>query len=406
VKYEINRAKFLPHQLAWWDLPNRMKALVGGYGCGKTYIGAMRLLKLSYVNSGIPGMYISPTYPLAEKTIIPTLKEIMERAGISFTHNQQKHQFTINDWDGQFWIGSGEKPDSLRGPNLWGGGIDEPFIQKREVLEQLLARTRHPNAQHREIFLTGTPEQLNWGYEICTERAKDYDLGMVVGSTLDNTHLPKDYTDSLLSAYNENQIAAYVHGQFVNLTKGRVYDQFDRTKHLIERNDLARLPVVVGMDFNVEKMTCSLAYKGTNWIHVFKQIVLRNSNTFELAHELKRIAPNVTIYPDPAGRSRASNATKSDHQILRDNGFNVIAPKAHDPVKEGVNNVNALLKNMLLTVDPSCQDLISDLERCVWKQGDIDKTDPERTHSSDGLRYLVTGTFPIRKQVVGTIERW
>ena len=55
-----------------------------------------------------------------------------------------------------------------------------------------------------------------------------------------------------------------------------------------------------------------------------------------------------------------------------------------------------------LFVDPRCRQLIKDLEQVGWKEdangnvlGQIDKRDPERTHVSDALGYLIEEEFGI-----------
>jgi len=111
VKFKILKENMLPHQRRWWDLPNFVKLMVGGYGSGKTYIGALRSLYLSYLNAPQPGMYVSPSHNLGQKTIIITLKEIMDKAGMNYTYNQLKGEFIISNWNGRIWIGSGDKPD-------------------------------------------------------------------------------------------------------------------------------------------------------------------------------------------------------------------------------------------------------------------------------------------------------
>ena len=42
------------HQRDWWALPNFIKALVGGYGSGKTLIGSKRIIALALVNAPCP----------------------------------------------------------------------------------------------------------------------------------------------------------------------------------------------------------------------------------------------------------------------------------------------------------------------------------------------------------------
>jgi PBSX family phage terminase large subunit len=238
VKFFIDSKGFIDHQKRFWDLQNYIKILVGGYGSGKTYIGALRLMYLSYLNQGIPVMYVSPSYKMAKRTIIPTLKGIMNRSGVTYTHNKTENEIRILNWNGKIWIGSGDDPQGLLGQELAAIGIDEPFIQSKDVFDIGISRVRHPEAAKREIFLTGTPESLNWGYDIALNNEDQYDVGVVFGDTLDNPHLPDQYKESLLETYSQEMVDAYVHGKFVNLQQGRVYKNFDRDIHVVERPGL------------------------------------------------------------------------------------------------------------------------------------------------------------------------
>jgi hypothetical protein len=56
-----------------------------------------------------------------------------------------------------------------------------------------------------------------------------------------------------------------------------------------------------------------------------------------------------------------------------------------------------------LAVDPKCKQLILDFERVHWKSdangntlGDIDKSDPQRSHLSDALGYMIAYDFGMR----------
>ena len=398
MKFRIRKKSFLPHQLQWWDLDTFYKILVGGYGSGKTYIGALRCLYLSYLNAPHPGMYVSPTWGLATKTIILTMKEIMVRAEIDFTFNQHRGEFVIHNWGGRIWIGSGDRPPSLYGVNLAFAGIDEPFIQRKEVFDQMVARVRVPQATHREIFLTGTPEQMNWGWKL-TNRT-DLDMGIVFGSTLANDYLPQQYKDNLMVTYSPEQIDAYVYGKFVNLTQGRVYREFDRSDHVAKRGKM-ELPIGIGMDFNVDAMSAIVFYKGPNWLHVFDEIRLKNSNTFEMCEVLKDKYPSGVVYPDATGAARRSSATQSDHDIIKKAGFKIRTPRKNPPVRDRVNAVNKLIRDGNFSCE-NCTNLIMDLEQNVWKSGDVDKTDPEQTHASDAVGYAINFLFPIRSRLAIT----
>ncbi len=401
--FKIKSGNFLKHQKEWWELPNYIKLLVGGFGCGKTYISALRAIWLSYVNSGIPVLYVSPSYKFAKRTIIPTLRGILTRANIEFKHNKTDNDIRISNWNGIIWIGSGDDPDSLRGQNLAAGLIDEPFIQDRMVFDIVMSRIRHPKAKHRELGMVGTPEELNWGHEIAMNDGNKRDVGLVYGSTMDNQHLPDQFKKSLTDSYSEEMVDAYIHGKFVNLSKGRVYKPFDREKHCVHRKDLENLPVIAGIDFNVDYMTAILMRKAPTFLHIFDEIRLSNSNTFELADALQEKYPRIAVYPDASGSARRSSSTQSDHDILRQSGFQVFSHRSNPPVRQRVNSVNRLLMRGLLTVE-NCPNLTADLERNVWRSGDIDKRDIAMTHAGDALGYPVNYLFPIVQQNFGEIS--
>jgi len=118
----------------------------------------------------------------------------------------------------------------------------------------------------------------------------------------------------------------------------------------------------------------------------------------------------VQLYGDAAGGSR-STAGKSDYEVIRDffrteTGFRVThkVRSTNPPVRDRVNAVNAMLCNSYgirrLSIDPRCRQLIRDLERVSWKADNhgnlgaqLDKSNPELTHTSDALGYLVEREF-------------
>ena len=76
-------------------------------------------------------------------------------------------------------------------------------------------------------------------------------------------------------------------------------------------------------------------------------------------------------------------------------------------IKDRVNAVNALLCNVSgkrrLFVDPKCRELIRDFKQVKWNRdsagnptGDLDKSDWQRTHTSDALSYCIAKEFGLR----------
>jgi len=92
------------------------------------------------------------------------------------------------------------------------------------------------------------------------------------------------------------------------------------------------------------------------------------------------------VIPDSTARNRKTSG-KSDINILKENGFNVVA--THNPfVRDRTNNLNRLFEADRIKISTKAKKLINDLERVSWKDGKLDqKTDPLLTHISDCLGY-------------------
>ena len=191
---------------------------------------------------------------------------------------------------------------------------------------------------------------------------------------LDKRTFEQEYLASFLTAANR---AAY---------------NFNRDIHCKVMDKSPRL--FWGVDFGVASyMTAVLCCENTaGEVFVFDEIGLQNSNTFELAKLMQQKAPNLPVYPDPAGKARTSNSTKSDHMILREAGFSVISKKANPTQKDRLNALNKMLEDangkVRLFINPECKNLIRDLELCTMENGQILKTET-LSHFLDALCYVM-----------------
>ena len=193
-------------------------------------------------------------------------------------------------------------------------------------------------------------------------------------------------------------------------TGNRAAYNFNRDTHCTKASELSNM-LWWGIDFNVDYMTAVLACQYTDsTIHFFDEIRLKNSNTDELAIEMKKIAPDIECYPDPAGKARSTTSRRSDHQILRDHGFFIRAKASHPSHIDRLNALNRKLRDaeskIGMTVDPSCVYLIKDLEQCQRdKRGGLDKSQIELTHALDACSYAISHKWPIRK-MIGKSMSW
>lgn len=454
-----------PSQRKFWELPNFIRGFIGGYGSGKTVQLCKRMISLAVHNAPIPVAIVSPTYAVARQTVVASLRTLLQsldwwfqywseppgggtpllRKRIEWKEKKSapyefeiaihdeglaKNGKRIRSMKGTILIYSGENPEKLKGPNLAAAGIDEPFIQDFEVFEQMVVRCRHPRARKRELNLTGTPEQLNWGYDLFEgELTTKYpDVGLVQASTLENLALPASYIQTLLSAFDDKVAQAYLHGLFVNLATGLVYYGFDRRENVVDIPAPPGASLFAGMDFNVNPMAATVGWYsgGRNpHVHYFDEIELPNSDTPEMCSKLAAlygrggaVRPNASlgdsdieylhsplrqIMPDSnAGRATNAPGGKTDYDLIEEAGFEVEKRIGGNPLKRDRFNIaNGLLRakggKVRLTFSPRCKKLIKYQQ--LYSHELLHKESQKRmSHLLDARDYPLVSLFPSSRE--------
>ena len=104
---------------------------------------------------------------------------------------------------------------------------------------------------------------------------------------------------------------------------------------------------------------------------------------------------NYYAYPDATGAARHSSARYSDIDIIKRAGFQIRVKHINPLVVNRVNAMNKALQDNLI-IDPSCNNLINDLERTTNKPNtrEIDKSNKSLTHLTDALGYSIEWEYP------------
>lgn len=403
-----------PKQLEWWDLPNFIRLFVGGYGAGKTNVISKRMIGLALINAPAPVACVSPTFPMARETTILTIAELLEgkrsllgkKFWWKYYHNNNQFKIKYRGRTGRIIIYSGDNPMRLKGPNLAAAGIDEPFIQDIEVFKQIIARIRHPGAVQRELCLTGTPESLNWGYDLCEGELKDdHDVGVVQCSTRQNLALDSGYVERLEASLSDREAEAYVDGAFMNLQLGQIYHAFDPKENVRVEDAPEDALIGGGMDFNVDPMSAALFWQKGERIHFFDEYESPNADTEYLCSEIRDDYGELvtTMFPDASGAFRKTNSPggKSDFHYIEEAGFDIEAPAKNGLVKDRYNAMNAALKarsgQVKMTVSPKCKKLIKYLTLCTHSQK---KKQKAMGHLLDAAGYPVCRLFPVTRETL------
>lgn len=217
----------LPAQKAFIGSTSDIVVYLGGFGAGKTKGLSQKATILGLMNAPTSGVIIGPTYALVRDVLFETFKQLYMEADVSYELNKTTFTMVVEDTF-QIFFRSGDDPGRIIGTNAGWGGMDEPAKQEEEVAKMLLGRIRDQRAIQRQMFLSGTPEGFNWFHRWCTD--PDLNIEVIRAKTTDNPYLGDNYIKNLRTMYTEEEIRAYINGEFVQFrgawykTESRVYD--------------------------------------------------------------------------------------------------------------------------------------------------------------------------------------
>jgi len=381
---------------------HRFKVVVAGRRFGKTYLALMWLC-LGEIEANERRWFIAPTYRQGKMIAFPVLRQIFrDRAKV----NESELKVTLSN-GAEICIKGADNEDSLRGAGLNRVVLDEYAMFKNHVWQEIVLPML-ATTQGDAMFI-GTPDGYNSLYDLYLKGQSDPEWMSWQYTTIEGGFVEDSEIDRLKSNMDGRLYRQEMEASF-ETTGNRAAYNFDRDIH-IKKADGLTTERFIGMDFNVDYMSAVIACVYTDGtIHYYDEIRQSNSNTEAMSREMRKRWGLHPIFPDPAGKARSTTSNRSDHQILKDNGFQVIARVAHPTQKDRLSALNRMLLDakdrVKMTIDPSCKYLIKDLEQTQRdKKGGISKKDDAMTHFLDACSYYIELKHPI-VQRVGTSVAW
>lgn len=280
-----------------------------------------------------------------------------------------------------------------------------PYKSIQVALTRLAERNE---LKKKAYYDQNPPSKKHWSYwlfekhldpvdNVPVDKDKYTSLLMNPKDNLDN--IDPEYITEILDNLPEAQRKRFKDGEFTTDDDGAAYYAFDRDKHVKQVDKSFHTGQrCIGMDFNVQPMTAVIGHYVNKKFYIISEAYLENSDTFKMStHLIKNGHRGANIYPDSTGSNRKTSGI-SDHQILQNDGFKIQFTR-NPLVVDRVNNINRLLREERIIIDPSCKKLINDLEKVSWKDGSLDqKTDKMITHISDALGYWCWALEPLRME--------
>jgi hypothetical protein len=404
--------------------------ILGGFGSGKTRSIPLRWMYLiewrnKHQKIKCKIMIVEPTTEMIRDILVSPLQHYYHRSAKNYDIYYRGYKFTA-------MFRSSDNPASLTGKSVTDIIIDEfdktkSIKDQRDIWTESIARIRQ--AEYGTVGVVTTPEGFKYTYELwgdCEHREKE-NFTLIRAKTYENQFLPKDYIQNLYNQYSKELVEQYIEARFINISLGKAYSNFNRNRHIRKLAIDYTLPLYFTFDFNINPMSTSICQIRTGQlkeqqqvIQVVKVINTRNSTAEKqcivLKDYLKEIQFNGTlIITGDATKVHTVTSNLTNWEIVKHHFPTAIfrLRESNPAVIDRVNSVNSKLLNSYGNVgiyinEVDCNPLIKDLEQVSWVEGksDIDKKNPELTHNSDNLGYLVWNEFAFIQPNIAKIGRY
>jgi len=416
-KLNIPQAKFIA-------MPQKFRAMVCGFGTGKTWGGSSALCKHVWEWPRINSGYFAPTYSHIRDIFYPTIEEVAFDWGLRVdikTSDKEVHFYSGSKYRSTTICRTLDNPSNIVGFKIGHGLIDEfdllPTPKAMLAWRKILARMRYNvDGLKNGIDIATTPEGFRATYDLFVKAIRDKpslasSYGIVHGSTYDNEkNLPDDYIQSLVDSYPPQLIQAYLKGQFVNLNSGSVYPNFDRLLNHTNETIKPHEQLHVGMDFNVNRMA-AIIHVIRDGLPLALAEITKVADTPAMIKLLTERYENhkITVYPDASGQSRKTvNSTETDHTLIRSAGFTLLVNPANPAIRDRVMSMNAMFCNgsgerrYKVNTD-NCPNYTELLEKQAYDvNGQPEKDNTEDPIDAGG--YFIAHRYAIAKRIAKAVK--
>ena len=392
----------------------RFRVLISGRRFGKTYLCITEMMK--YASKPKQKIwYVAPTFKMAKEIAWASLKEMLNQFNWIEDINETTMTITIRKSNSTISLKGADNYDSLRGSGINFLILDEfADIDKRAWFEVLRASVADTLGS---VLFCGTPKGYgNWSYEMYLKGKQDDEWDSYQFTTIQGGMVTPEEIEQAKQDIDIRTFRQEFEGTFENYA-GSVYYNFHPVDNVVKPREIDwTKPLHLGVDFNVDPMSCCVAQIEKEKLYFIDEIVIYGSNTDELVQEIRdRYGSKAQIiaYPDPASKQRKTSAGgRTDLSILQNAGFKVKVKHKHPAIRDRVNAVNSRLKDSKgdrhIFVCNNLKVLIKGLTRQIYKENtNIPDKEDGFDHMNDALGYMIDYLKPLTTQArFNSPTRW
>ena len=392
----------------------RFRCVVAGRRGGKTFLGIRELCRFASQPRQMV-WFLTNSRQQSKALVWHKLKRKLRQ--LHWLDSSNETELTLSLRNGsKICLKSAEQGENLRGESLNFCVIDE-FCDID--LERIWATIVRPSLSDQlgHAMLIGTPKAGNqYARDLFDRHLSDPNWASFSYTTLEGGFVSEEEVaqarrDLAPKIFRQEYEASWEY--LGNL----IFDEFgDHNIQSVERPRESE-PIIIGLDFNVSIMTAQVGRKTQQGLEYFDEIVLRDTNTQEMADEIRLRYPKnpITVYPDASGSARKTSAGgATDHNILYNRQLKVSANPSNPTVRDRINCANSLFfqrsdGTTRFRIDPRCQHTIKSFRNWTYKENSVGLPDKESgwDHACDSASYPIAYLYPIlRNTEPRPAQRW
>ena len=388
-----------------FNCDKRFRVLVAGRRFGKSYLSCIELLKGAIAKPGETFFYCAPTYRMAKDIAWKALKKLVPKVWIESKNETDLRLDLING--SSIELKGTENAMALRGRSLSGVVLDEAAFMGSEVWFEVI-RPALADKQGWALFISTPDGTASWFYDLWCYVASDPtdEWKRWSFTTIEGGNVPKEEVEAARAQLDERTFKQEFEASFENLT-GLVAVSFGDENISTKAEDINVMPLLLGVDFNVDPMSGICAVKKDDTLYVFDEIIMTGgATTWDFAEEVTRrygVDRRIMACPDPTGGARkTAGVGATDHAILRRSGFNVSSPKAPWKIRDKITAVNTALLDASGSrrtfIHPRCKQLIKSLRTLTYAPNTgLPNKNLGVDHAFDAFGYLCLQQFNLAK---------
>ena len=321
---------------------SRFKVVAAGRRYGKSYLSTYIILTKALQKQG-NYFFISPTFQQSRQIIWDILKD-KTRNQIATKVNESRLEIELINGSKIFLKGA-DRPDTMRGVSLSGVVLDE------------FGTMRNPETVWNEVLRPALSDQQGWAIFISSPKGRNYFYDLYNSSknldgwngwqftTLDGGYVPEHEIVTAKNELDERTFNQEYNGSFESYD-GLVVPAFDRYLNESHEELTEYDTLIIGIDFNINKMPCSINIKRDKELHCI-DLLFGSFNTEALMEtiEQKYKGYRKVFHTDATGAAnKTSSGGRTDITIIENYGYQVYNLSRNPNVIDRVNAFNSMVK--------------------------------------------------------------